>query len=140
MKTWIVAAMLMMVAPNIYAQTVANPTKLEFTASADHAAVAPVTLTPVVTNYQARYYTADKCTPTACSGAVSFTIPLAKPTPVAGVITIPNIFGGIVMNQLYIAVVDAVGPGGATASVPSNPFGNETLTAPRATGTPSAKQ
>lgn len=120
-----------------HAQAVANPTTLVFTASADHARTLPVSGDPVVTGYRARYWLASQCTPTCpTTGTPAFTIPLGKPTPNAqNEIVVTNIFQGLVLNTVYRAVVEAVGPGGATASSATNPFGNETATPPGAPGT-----
>jgi hypothetical protein len=120
-----------------HAQPVANPTALEFNASADHAAVTPVTGAAVLTRYEARYYLASSCTlgtgKDQCPATTpAFTLNLAKPAPVSGVINVTNVFQGLVLNQTYKAVVVAVGPGGASASVASNPFGNETVSPPAA--------
>lgn len=127
------------------AQGVANPTRLRFTASSEHAAVAPITLEPLVTSYRAKYFPASACVlgtgKDQCPATgEAFTLQLGKPAPVGGDITVENVFGGIVLNTLYKAVVEAVGPGGARASTASNPFGNQTLAAPAAPGTPVAER
>jgi hypothetical protein len=105
----------LLIAAPAAAQTVVNPTRAEFTASADHTTV--VNGTAVLTGYQL-----DTMTGTA-TGALAFTVSLGKPTPGAG-----NKIS-VVVSQLatlatgtYVATVSAVGPGGAGKSAPSAPF------------------
>lgn len=116
----------------VAAQTpVANPTTLEFRASTDHNATAPVSGAAIVTRYEARYYPAASCNPTCPTTTPAFTLNLNKPAPVAGKIVVTNVFQGLTLNTLYKAVTVAVGPGGVSAnSNVSDPFGNETLAAP----------
>ena len=118
---------------SLLAQPVANPTTLEFTVSPDHNVVSPVTQTPILTNYQGKVYKASACSTTApfvCTGTPDFTLQFNKPAPVNNTITLTNIFGGLVLNTLYRIVVEAVGPGGASAAPGDRPFGRETLAAP----------
>lgn len=134
MKRYLVPLLVCLLAPAaLHAQTVANPIAVEFTASPDHSVLAPVTGTPLVTGYRMKVFAPSACTTTACTGNPTFTLTLNKPTPNAqNVIRVNDIFGGLVMNTLYRGVVEAFGPGGATAAAPTGPFGNETIPAPRA--------
>jgi len=126
--------LVLLVSVRAFAQTpVANPTALDFTPSPDHSAVFPVSGQPKVTGYRALYYPAAACAPTCPTTPPAFIISLGKPTPTAGKILVSNVFGGIVLNTLYKAVVVADGPGGASVySNVAGPFGNEQLTAPAA--------
>jgi len=112
---------------------------VEFDASADHAVVSPVSGANLVDGYRMRLWPAASCTGTTaatCSGTPAFTLQFNKPAPVSGKITVLDIFGGLVLNSLYKGVVDAYGPGGATASTVVGPFGRENLAAPRAPASP----
>jgi hypothetical protein len=116
-----------------HAQTpVVNPTTLSFVASTDHDATLPVSGTPVLTDYEARYYPASSCNPDCPTTAPAFTLALGKPTPDAQrLITVKDIFQGLVLNTPYKAVVVAKGPNGTSG--PSNvtvPFGVETPRTP----------
>ena len=105
------------------AQTITlAPTTLQFTPSADHSAVISVsgvpTTVPVVSSYTVTVFQGT---------AVVLTRDLGKPAPnAAGLIVILNSaiggFGGLPKNIGYTATVTAVGAGGATESMPSNPF------------------
>jgi hypothetical protein len=88
---------------------------LVFVASADHATV--VGTTPVVTGYQL-----DVLMDTG-NGALAFTRSLGKPVPNAQqeiTTVIPEFLGRA--NGIYVARVSAQGPGGTSASQPSDPF------------------
>jgi hypothetical protein len=114
---------------------VLNPTIADFTASPDHNATAPLSGTPLLTEYRANYYLLDALG--NITGQPVLTLSLNKPAPNAqGRIVIADPFGGISQNTAYRMVVTAVGPGGTTASAPSDPFGRETVAAPRASGKP----
>lgn len=114
---------------------VINPTIADFTPSADHNATAPLSGTPLLTEYRALYYALDA--QGNITGQPVFNVSIGKPTPNAqGRIQLTDPFGSILANTAYRLVVTAVGPGGTTASAPSDPFGKETVTAPRASGKP----
>lgn len=102
-----------------------NPTKVEFTPSADHADP-----TGVVTGYELIFYLLGTQT-------VTHTVVLGKPTPEAdGFIRrdfLPLLPTPLVPGQVYEARVWAIGPGGRTGSAVSNAFLVETTTLP---GTP----
>ena len=91
--------------------TVATPTMLVFTASADHA-------TNVTSYTVALYRAADPVT-----GSPVATRDLGKPTPVGGDITVDI---STLVDPLpagsYKAVVRAIGPGGTSASAASSSF------------------
>ena len=110
------------------AQVIVNPTKVDFPASADHA----VTFggVDVVTKYE--LVIARQSLPAV---PVS-TTDLGKPTPAAGVISVP-LPGGLPNNTVLLATVRTVGPGGSTPSVASDPFG--VVGAPAAAGKPIPK-
>jgi hypothetical protein len=101
------------------AQTVINPVTVQFTPSADHAALA-IDGNPMVAKYEMRIYT--EANPTV----VLTVTDIGKPTPVSNLITITNAvwFSALTPNTKYIARVAAVGPSGEGVSDPSNPFGN----------------
>ena len=102
------------------AQTVTiQPTKAEFTASADHNTVVTGTTTPILTNY----------TISVQAGATQVLAPVSigKPTPDGtNTISVPlsTIAGFLVLpkNTVYTAIVGAVGPAGSVFSAASNPF------------------
>lgn len=105
----------LLLAAGVSAQTVVNPSKVVFTASPDHSAV--VSGVAVLTNYQL-----DVMKDTA-TGALAFTQGLGKPTPSATNDITVTVAQFLTMgNGTYVAKVSAVGPGGANASAPSNPF------------------
>lgn len=113
-----------------------NPTSLVFTASPDHAIV--VNGTPVLTRYDVVVKDGQ--------GATVATVPLGKPTPAApvppatiGDITVPAtpMNAALTRSGTYTATLVAVGPGGSTSSVPSDPF--PFWAPPAATGKPSAR-
>ena len=99
------------------AQTVVDPQYVEFTASADHDAVASDG-TPLVQRYSLSIF--------AVGSSVAFdTVDLGKPAPSAGVIRvnfIPLLHTQPTPNVVFEARVTAVGPGGSTASSTSNGF------------------
>ena len=108
-------ALLLLVSGRAQAQTaVTGSSGIAFFASADHNTIQDGA--PILTNYQF-----DIVSQTG----LFFTQNLMKPTPnAAGEIVVKPIsaFGTLVNAVAYTAVVKAVGPGGASASVPSDPF------------------
>lgn len=100
------------------AQTVYNPTIVEFVPSADHDATLPDG-TPLVTRYELRVFLEGATEPFGSQD-------LGKPTPVNGKITAVNRqwFVGAAMGSAGFAKVAAIGPAGEGVSEPSNPFLN----------------
>lgn len=130
MRWMVFCIALVVIAQQAQAQTV-NPTKVEFTASADHAVV--VGGTPVVTGYE------FNAVATNATGAIALTRSLGKPAPdAAGMISvvIPEL-ATITPNTTYTATVTAVGPGGNAPSAASDPFAR--LGPPRGPGKPAVK-
>ena len=113
-------------------QTVVNPTTLEFTASPDHGATANGVA--VVTSYLLELL-AEGTTTVAASRD------LGKPAPTSNVITFSQwqAATSTLKPGNSVAVVSAVGPGGATRSAPSVPF-SVAVRAPAAPGTPVIRQ
>jgi hypothetical protein len=105
-----------------------NPTTLTFQASADHAALTPSGL-PVVERYDLEITAVGTTLPQSVT-------PLGKPTPdTSGVIVVtPEVLLTLTVNQQFVAVVIAVGPGGSGRSQASDPFVR--LAAPTAPGKP----
>ncbi len=132
MKTALCAIVAILFAVPAFAQVppIVNPTTIQFTASADHDAVQSGL--PVVSKY-----TVDVMSASAPTGTVWKTVDLGKPTPVSGQISFAGM--GTALSTLnpgsYVAVVKAEGPGGVTASVPSDPF-QVAIKAPAAPGKP----
>lgn len=108
------------------AQTVLNPTTVEFVPSSDHSAVEADGTTPVVTRYEVRMYLeADPTT-------AIVTQDIGKPAPVAGKIAVVNPvwFAGLTPRTRYVARVAAIGGGGAGLSAASLPFGLASVPTP----------
>lgn len=101
------------------AQTVLNPTTVEFRASADHGATT-VSGEPKVARYDFRIYLLGATAPVT-------SVDLGKPTPDAQqtITAQPDVLLGLPVGQLYEARVAAVGPTGEGVSDVSNPFGRE---------------
>lgn len=99
----------------VAAQTVVNPTAVEFEPSADHAAV--FLGSPVVTRYELRFQFVGATEPVT-------TVDLGKPSPQDGKIrvTVPQ-FLTLTPKTEYEARVAAIGPGGEGVSTPTDPFG-----------------
>ncbi len=98
-------------------QTVTNPTRVEFVASADHATLFDTI--PILTRYELRIFLNGATQPFT-------TTDLGKPTPGAGnliSVTNPAWFTALAMNSLYLARVAAIGPAGEGVSDASNFFG-----------------
>lgn len=98
------------------AQTVTNPTTVEFTPSADHV----VTLgdgRPMVTEYRFELWAAGATAPMQSTS-------LGKPDPQSDgkVRTSPAVLLALPVGQTFTATVSAVGPTGEGRSTPSNPF------------------
>jgi len=119
MRVLIGLILVALVAVSASAQTTIQPTKAEFTASLDHAAVVTGTTTPIVTNYTIEVR--------AGASVVLAPVSIGKPTPdgtntisvllssIAGFLSLPK-------NTVYTAIVSAVGPSGSAPSTPSGPF------------------
>jgi len=99
---------------------VVNPSRVQFTASADHAVMLPDG-TPMVSRYELRVYAQGATEPVT-------TTDLGKPATVAGDITtdITSVLGSLPLSATvqYVARVVAVGQTGVGVSDPSNPFGH----------------
>lgn len=121
--TWVVTSMLLLatllaIPFAASAQTITDPTSVQFTPSADQDAV-DSNGSPVLTGYALDLYVAGAETPFD-------SVDLGKPSPGAnGLIQVPFVS---LLSSLpdggttYEARVRAVGPGGSTASDPSNTF------------------
>lgn len=115
---WILALLLAIGLPaRAAAQALADPAWAEFTPSPDHNA-STGDGTPIVTNYELDFYMIGAASPFTSRN-------LEKPSPAGdGLIhvSLTSLFGGLPAGVIYEARVKAVGPGGATASTPSNQF------------------
>jgi hypothetical protein len=121
-------ALVLGVAHPVAAQTVSNPTTVEFIASLDHNT--EFGGVPILTRYDLRIYLQGATSPFV-------TYDVGKPTPDANnkiVVVNAAWFVGLAYNSLYYARVASVGPAGEAASDPSNPFGNAAI--PRAPAVP----
>jgi hypothetical protein len=100
-----------------FAQTVTNPTVVNFTASPDHNTV--VGGIPLLDHY-------DLLLITGGTTVTAFTQGLAKPTPNASnVISVPLSSGFVAAmtpNTLYTATLNAVGNGGTSSAPADRPF------------------
>lgn len=98
------------------AQTIVNPTAVEFVPSADHTVVLP-TGQPMVDRYDLAFYQTGVAAPFS-------TVPLGKPAPAAGICSASLPLTGLPLSstQTWVVRVIAVGPTGVGASTPSNPF------------------
>jgi len=99
----------------VSAQSVVNPTAVEFEPSADHAAT--FLGQPIVSRYELRWFFIGATEPVT-------TVDLAKPTPQNGKIrvAVPQ-FLTLQPKTEYQARVVAIGPGGEGASALTDPFG-----------------
>lgn len=114
MKTFIMFVCAVLTAGIVSAQTV-NPRSVAFTASPDHAT--NIGGVDILTSYQLDVMVSNS------TGALAFTKGLGKPTPDATntiTVTVPEFVTQA--RNTYVAIVSAVGPGGSTKSVPSDPF------------------
>lgn len=122
-------AALLLVPVCVSAQTINNPSTITFTASADHNTVENTV--PLLTSYEIRLYAQGQTT----SAAV---LNIGKPTPDAtGTISfsqLKNVYTSAPAGT-YNVKVAAVGPGGASESVLSDPF----TVSPRAPSAPTGK-
>jgi hypothetical protein len=107
------------------AQTVIDATTAEFQASADHSASSEGT--PLVSSYLLQIFPTGSTTP-------SHSIDIGKPNPDgAGLIRfefLSRLTTPLVPGTIYEARVSAVGPGGTSASLVSNPFTTSAPCAP----------
>lgn len=127
MKRTFLTLALLALAPAAYAQAPINPTKITFTASVDHSTV--VGSTPIVDHYEFQTIAMNP------AGVIAFTRVLGKPTPDGtGSITATISDFATLANGVYTGKVLAVGPGGTTPSVVSDPFGR--VGPPAAAGKP----
>lgn len=112
--------MLLLLTPAaVEAQLVVNPTRVEFTKSADHDVLLPDN-SPLVVRYELRSYATGATEPMS-------TYNLGKPTPNAtGLVSvnITELILGFPINPAiqYTARVAAIGPTGEGLSTPSNSF------------------
>lgn len=131
MNRWIVAVVCVLLAGPAAAQTVTNPSAVDFTASADHSRVL-TDGTAVLTGYQLDVMIASP------TGAVAFTKGIGKPTPDGnGLISVPVPEFIKLSNGSYTATVSAVGPGGSSPSPASAPFNR--VGPPSAPGRPTVR-
>lgn len=109
------ATMLVLAPAALRAQSVVNPTTLEFTPSSDHSAT--VNGTASVSGYDLQFYRVGATQPFQVNS-------LGKPTPSGGVIRLPlsSLSSLPAAGITFEARVVAVGPGGTAASPPSNTF------------------
>lgn len=111
---------------HVAAQTVIDATTAEFQASADHSATSSDG-TPLVSSYRLQIFPTGSSTP-------SYSIDIGKPDPdSAGLIRFPflsRLTTPLVPGTIYEARVSAVGPGGTSASLVSNPFTSSAPCAP----------
>ena len=117
-RSLVVAGALLALASPLAAQTVTNPTTLQFTASPDHNATTSDGQA-LVSRYDLSFYTVGGTSPL-------LTYSLGKPTPDASN-TITVSLDAVVTTWpppgvTYEARVTAVGPGGSSDSLPSNTF------------------
>ena len=130
MRALIVCVVALLLAAPVFAQgLVTNPTKVVFTASADHA-LNGLDGQPLVTRYDLRMFLEGASSPVQV-------IDLGKPTPDAeNTITVENAAwfaaGALTPNVRHVAKVAAVGPTGEGLSGESNPFGTTAPPAPPA--------
>lgn len=114
-----------------------NPTAIEFDPSPDHNNTL-LDGTSIVGDYKVYFFlNAD----TPVKGAEKFVVSVGKPAIVGGKVTGINLYGGLVPNTAYKAVVVANGPGGESLfSNVSVPFGKAVAVVPsKVPGTPLPK-
>ncbi len=129
MKVWLCLVLLWPV--TLSAQTVINPTKVEFTPSADHGAM-KIDGSAVVTSYEFSAVAMNS------TGAIALTVDLAKPSPdpaTGKILTTVTQLSTMTPNTLYTATILAKGPDGVSPpSVASLPFSRVVPQVPRAPG------
>jgi len=107
---------MMLMASGVFAQTtIVNPTKIEVPASADHGTT--FGSTPILSKYETLVVRQTD------TGTVLQVVDNGKPTPNASNILTLAMPTGLPNNVLLQVAVRASGPGGATTSVLSDPFG-----------------
>lgn len=126
---FVLFALLMLVACTApaAAQTVLNPTTVEFKASTLHSATR-LDGSAVVTSYQ------FDAVGMAGSGALAISVGLGKPTPDAQgriSVAVPQL-ATLTPNVVYAATVTTTGPDGSEVSAASNPFGRSAPQPPTA--------
>ena len=111
MKKLLLVLLFLLLASATEAQTVTNPTRVIFTASADHStAAAGVNLV-------------DKYILLIYDGTTQVNlVDLGKPVPILNDITVNLTSTGLPKNKALLAYIDTTGPGGTTRSTASNPF------------------
>jgi hypothetical protein len=115
MKRVFFVLFLLLVPSTVFAQLVINPTKAQFTPSADHNTVENGVA--LVSNYELRIFQSG-------STVVFKTVNLDKPAPDATntiTVSITSTIASLPLGD-YFATVAAKGPGGEAVSDPSNPF------------------
>lgn len=95
------------------AQTVLNPTKVEFAPSADHDIV--IGGTAIVERYEVRHFIVGASSPVQVEN-------LGKPAPANGIITASITALPFSTSLQYVARVVAIGPTGEGVSDPSNDY------------------
>lgn len=112
MKKWF--ALFLFVASTASAQTVLNPTRVQFTPSPDHSVM--IDTVPLVTRYELRHFLSGATTPFSVED-------LGKPTPNGlGIIDVPIKALPVNSTSRYNAKVAAIGPTGEGVSLESNPY------------------
>jgi hypothetical protein len=113
-----VLAMVLATVSAVSAQSIIDARRLEFVPSTDHNALDATTGDALVQSYSLQVFLAG--------GAMVQTVDLGKPTPEAdGLIRLDFVSWlstPLTPGEIYEAVVAAVGPGGSSASAPSNTF------------------
>src|SRR5262245_4393905 len=122
----IAACLIVESAPAVFAQTIVDARRVEFTPSADHNATDPAA-GPLVTSYRVDVYLAGGTTPLQAAN-------LGKPAPDPdGMIRadfVALLATPLVPGTIYEARVVAIGPGGSSPSNVSNTFGFSVPCAP----------
>jgi hypothetical protein len=115
MKKLILAVFLLSVVSAQAQTTVINPTKVEFTPSADHNVL--IDGQAVVAKYEIRYFVQGSSTSIAV-------VNLGKPTPVSNLISTALDITVVPLSSTvkYVTSVAAMGPTGEGVSSLSNPF------------------
>lgn len=110
---------LLSIAPTLFAQSITDARRVEFTPSADNASIDPTTGVALVNNYTVDVFPAGGAVPQQ-------TVNLGKPPPdsdgmirvdFVALLSVP-----LTPGVIYEVAVNAVGPGGTTSSARSNTF------------------